>query len=137
MLILNPEVVRFGSVVWEDVASVAIDEAGERVVVEWGDGGSQAVFVDVPQRRVTARVTRRLAEGEVEPVRVGDSEDLVFHTTSGGSDVGRMRVTIACVVVRVRHEVGRGGGGTQVIDLVGVGPDGATDPVVREAWEVA
>lgn len=132
MLVMNPDVVRFGEAVWEDVSLVAVDRAAERVVLEWGDAGPHAVLADVPERRVTVRVVREPVREDDWGPELGEAEELVFYTSPAASRAGRKRVRATAVVTSVRHEIVRGQGARRVISLAAVSPDGSADPVTVE-----
>lgn len=133
MLVLNPWRVRFGSAVWEGVASVVVDRVATREVVAWGDGGAHVVLADAPEQRVTVSVTQDMGSDDLDAPKPGDAGDVVIYTAPAGSEAGRRRVRIAAVVLRVTHEVSAKRGVTRKIVLVGVSADGAGDPVVVEA----
>ena len=133
MLVLNPQRVRFGSAVWEGVASVVVDRAATREVLAWGDGGPQVTLADVPEQRVTITVRQEMGSDTLDAPRPGDAGDLVFYTAPGGSEAGRRRITASAVVLRVTHEVSVKRGVVRTIVLVGVSEDGAQDPVRVEA----
>ena len=132
MLILSPDAVRFGSWVWTDVAAVAVDRAGVKVVEDVGDEGPYAVFADVPERRVTIRVTRDVSADDVAGPVPGDQDELEFHTTANRSDASRRRVGATAVVTSVKHEITRARGAAQVVTLAAVSSDGSSDPITVE-----
>ena len=132
MLLLNPQSVKFGSAVWSDVTAVLVDRAPEREVVEWSDSGPHAVFADVPEQRVSVRVTRRLIRDAAAAPRPGDSAELDVYTSPSAGDALRQRLRATCVVTGVSHELSAQRGAIQTIMLIAISSDGATDPIVVE-----
>ncbi len=128
MLALNPRSVKFATAVWENVTSVALDRAADKVVAEVSDLGPHVVFVDVPEQRVTVRVTADLQLDDLAPPRPGDSGTLAFFTSPAGTDGGRKKVSMTAAVVGVRHP-STPRGFSRVIDLIAVSSEGAADPV--------
>lgn len=140
MLVLNPGMARFEEWVWEDVASVALERGAARLVEEWTDFGPHAGMVDVVEQRTTVRLTRRVSGSEMETPALGSSGSLVFYGAAGGTDAGRVRVTVKCVVTGVKTEAGVDQGkGVQTLTFVGVSgvTGGAADPVKIEDAEAA
>lgn len=132
MLMLNPQSVRFGAARWDDVAAVLVNRAAARLTIEWSDMGPHIVFADVPEERVTIRVTRRLVRGTTFTPRPGDAAELVAYTAPTAGEASRRRVRIGAVVTDVSHEVSTRHGGVQTVTLVGISTNGAADPVVIE-----
>jgi hypothetical protein len=130
VLLLNPRVVKFGGASWEGVAAVVIDRSAARLAEEWGDSGPYATFADVPEQRVRVRVVQELSGDDVGSPRPGDEGTLEFFTSPARSDGGRRRVSIACVVLGVEHEVSLKKGALRTVTLAAVSSDGAADPVV-------
>lgn len=136
MRILAPRDVSFGSVVCKDVDAITINRAAQRQVVEWSDAGPHAVFADVPQQQVTVRLEQRVS-AEIDDVpKPGDTATLSFQIVPGG-DARRRRISAACTVVSVRHEMNAGKGAARLIDFVAVSSDGVADPVTIESIGVA
>jgi hypothetical protein len=144
MLVLAPEVVRFEDAVFEDALAVSVDRAAERLVEEWGDDGPHCAMADVTRTRTLVKVVRRPARSgadETGLLRLGREGELVFYT-SGGTDAGRVRVVVRCVLSGVKTELSldapgratgspaRGLSAVQTLTFVGVSIDGgASDPV--------
>ncbi|MEM7623519.1 MAG: hypothetical protein AAF235_10005, partial [Planctomycetota bacterium] len=124
-----PELVELDGNAWPGVDSVAVERSAAREVVEYGDEGPYAAFVDVPRRKVVVRVTRSADEGLADELELGEERSVAFVAAIGGTDRGRVRATVAGVVTRVAYE-SKPGGVNQVVTLTGVSPDGgAGDPV--------
>lgn len=140
MLVLNPEVVRFETFVWEDASAVTLERSSTRTVEQWGDAGKHPAFVDVAEARTGAKVVRKLGASESSTPALGAQGDLVFYTSASGGDTGRVRVKVRCVVVSVKTELSAPelahGGAVQTIAFVGVSTDGAVDPVTIEDGSV-
>jgi len=129
MLLLNPRSVRFGALVWEGVTILAIDRAGARVTVAWGDKGPHAVFADVPEQRVSVRVVMEVDRDDVGVPRPREVGVLSFYTSPNDSDGGRRRVSMTAVVTGVSHELSQKKGALRTVEMVAVSADGAADPV--------
>lgn len=132
MLVLNPAMVKFDNANWPDATTVLVDRVPDKVVVERGDVGPHVTMADVPEQRVTIRVTRELVRDDVGTPKPSQQGELVFYTSPASSDGLRRRVRATCVVVSVTHEVGRSRGGIQTITLIAVSSDGAAEPIVIE-----
>ena len=139
MLIVNPDVVRFEAVVWEDVGAVVVDRAASRVVEEWTDFGPHAGLVDAAEIRTTVRVVRRLLSGDAGAPVLGTLGELAFYTATGGSDAARRRVRVRCVLTSVKTELPgvdqARGQAMQTLSFIAASTDGATDPLVVEDEE--
>ena len=132
MLVLRPETVTFEGDAWSGVDAVTIERSAARESVAFGDLGAFAAFADVPEQRVTVQLTGVAERAWADPVRPGDSGELVFEASLGRTDSGRSRVRVSCVVTRVKQDW-RVGGAVRTVTLVGVSPDGgAADPVTIE-----
>lgn len=140
MLLLTPTTVRFDDLIWHDCSAIAIDREAARVIEDWGDDGPHAAFVDLPERRLRIKLTRELSRSEPGNelgAAVGRLSWLSVHTANAGSDAGRQRLRIRCVLAGVStsiiHPSGPRGAppsARQVITFIGVSPDGgAADPV--------
>ncbi len=132
MLVLNPPLVKFGSVTWTDVTVVQVDRTGDKVVVERGDLGPHVTLADVPEQRIVMRVTRELARDDVGTPKPSQQGELVLYTAPSASDGLRRRVRASCVITAVLHEVGRVRGAVQSITLIALSSDGIADPVTIE-----
>ncbi|MEM9663201.1 MAG: hypothetical protein AAF937_12940 [Planctomycetota bacterium] len=129
MLVLRPESVELDGVAWAGVESIAVERSASRELIEFGDIGPYAGFVDVPRRKVTVRVTRAADEGLADELELGEERSVSFVAAFGGTDRGRVLATVGGVVTRVSYE-SKPGGVKQVVTLAGVSPDGgAADPV--------
>lgn len=129
MLVLRPELVELDAAAWSGVESIAVERSAGREVVEFGDDGPYAAFVDVPRQKVAVRVTRSADEGLGDELSLGESRTLAFVASLGGTDRGRVRATVLGVVTRVAYE-SKPSGVKQVVTLAGLSPDGgAGDPV--------
>lgn len=131
MLVLAPESVEFDGDPWSGVESIAIDRTASKEVVDVGDLGPHVVFADVPEQRVSVKVTRKIERSELESVAPGDEGELRFRAGFGRTDAGWSDVTVGVVVTRVDHDFDRRGV-RRVVTMVAVSPDGVTDPVEVE-----
>ncbi len=129
MLILNPRDVRFGSVVLDDVRSVAIDRVASREIVEWSDLGPHAVFADAPERKVTIKLVRELTRDGLDVPMPGDSDTLSLRTSPNASDAGGISLSASAMVTRVTHDLLGRGGALQRIEFIAVSESGDVDPV--------
>ena len=132
MLVLSPELVKFGSAAWTDVTLVAVDRETTRPAPEWGDLGPHVTFVDAPERRTTIRIIRRLLRDDLGAPRPGDSAEVVFYTSPAAADALRKRVRAAAVVTTVAYELSKARGALQTITMICVSSDGAAEPVIVE-----
>lgn len=132
MLVLNPRQVTFAGERWEDVTAVAIDRDAAREVVEWGDLGPHVALADVPEQRITVKVTQQVSRDDIDSPRPGDAGELTFYLSPAGTDAGRRRVRANVVVLRCLHEIGQKAGAVRVVEMVAVSSDGAADPIVVE-----
>jgi len=130
MLIVQPREVSFGSVVWSDVASVAIERKAGRSFLEFGDEGSHVVLADAPEQRVEVTVVQELLEDDMDAPSPGESGVLTFETALNSSTAGRKQVTLTGVVMNVKYTVSRKAGSVRTVDLVAVSSDGVVDPVL-------
>lgn len=129
MLILHPEIVRFDSHAWEDVAAIAIDRSAKRLIEDHADAGPFAAFVDVPEQSITIRVQRTLATTDAADPALGDAGDLVFLLAAPGSELDRKRITIRCAVTSIRIDLPTGTRpATKTIEFRAFKEDGS-DPI--------
>ena len=131
MLVLAPESVDFDGELWLGVESIAIDRTASREGVEVGDHGPHGVFADVPEQRVSVKVTRKIERSELGTVVPGDEGQLQFRAGFGRTDAGWSSVTVGVVVTRVDHDFSRSGV-HRVVTMVAVSSDGVSDPVSVE-----
>ena len=137
MLILNPEIVRFESHAWDDVAAVAIDRAAKRLIEDHSDEGPFAAFADVPEQTVTIRVQRRLAGDDADDPALGASGELVFYLARPGADQSRKRFTITCAVTAIRCDLPAAGKpATKTISFI-AHSEGGSDPVTTTDAAIA
>lgn len=128
MLLLNPRLVTFNTVRWDDIALVAIDRAAGREVVEWSDLGPHVVLADVPEQRIEIRIIQELTRDDITIPHPGDAGELVLHTSPASTDAGRKEISARAVILRVQHELSLKRGATRTITLIAISPDGADDP---------
>lgn len=134
MLVLHPQLVKFGAVKLENVAAFAISRVAVRPVLEStddGGGGPYAVFADVPEQRVTAVVRQTLTREDLTDVRPGDSATLVVYTAPAGSDGSRRKISVTAVVIDAVAELKAGAtpGASRVVTFALVSSSGSGDPV--------
>jgi hypothetical protein len=139
MLVLTPDIVRFEDLTWEDCTAVTVSREASRLVKEWNDTGPHVAFVDVPERTLTVKVTRELTlsePGNDLGAAIGRLGWLRFYTATGGSDAGRQRISVRCVLTEAITQASPTTGRSvtpivrQIITFVGVSPDGgAADPM--------
>jgi len=118
------------------VERVVIERVASRLVIEHGDLGSHAAFVDCPEQETRVTVIRRPAEAEVDlwsALRPGAAGTLRIRTAANASDAEASRVFVSCVVKASRMEAsgegGRAGGVAQRVEFLGVSAEGIDDPV--------
>lgn len=132
MLILNPDQVTFGGEPWPEVVTVSIDRAAEKAVLEWSDEGPHAVYGDVPEERMTIRVTRLVSVSEIDTPGPGALGELEFFTSIGTSDARRRRVRALGVIERVTYQFVQKSGATQVISMLAISQAGDASPLTIE-----
>jgi len=131
MVILSPPAVTLGTAELRSVESVLINRTPDRLVVEHTDLGPHAAFVDVPERRVTVTIRRRVQEDEPSPAKPGDSVALTL-TTSESAAAGRARrISASAVVTHVTHDIGPSSAIIQTIVLIAFSTDGVPDPITE------
>ena len=140
MLVLHPPVVRFNTFVWEDASSVAIDRQAARVAESYSDAGPHTAFVDVPERRTVARVTRRLDGADLDAPALGEAGELVFYAGGDRDGSARTRLTLLCVLTGVETiapapDAPRTRPAVQTLTFLGVHPAGA-DPLTMTAARI-
>ncbi|MCC6427208.1 MAG: hypothetical protein IT435_10355 [Phycisphaerales bacterium] len=133
MLILHPKSVIFGDSRWENITSIAIERTADRLVVERGDDGAQAIFADVPEELVSIRITQDLAQDDLDPPRCGDQETLTFFIAASGSEGARRRISAMGVVRRIGYQLAGAGRAIRTISLIAISPDGNSDPIASDA----
>lgn len=130
MLALRPGSVRLMGAPLDGVVSVSVDRTAERLVVERGEAGPHATFVDAPEVRVRITVRRELGADAPEPCRPGDEGSLRFRFGGNGSDARESEASALVVAASVSYGAPSAGRGVeQRIELIGVSPDGAADPL--------
>ena len=129
MLILHPREVTFLAVPWKQVTSIIIDRTAQRVLIEHADTGPFPVFADVPEQRITVRVTMDIGEDTLAAPGLGTLGTLEFATAPTGPRVARHQVSMQAVVTSVTHEVSLRKGAVRTVELTVVAPAGNVDPV--------
>lgn len=133
MLILNPRIVRFGAIVWNDVEAITIDRTAKTVVEDFGDLGPHVTFADVPEQRVRIRIIQQPVREGVNAPRPGDQATLSFHTSLTGGDTGRRKISTTAIVTAVEHELAAPRGPRRTIALLAISDTGAADPITMTA----
>lgn len=132
MLILNPDEVTFAGEPWPEVVAVVVERAAEKSILEWSDLGPHAVYADVPEERMTIRITRLLSTSVFELPGPGALGEVVFFASMGTSDARRRRVRAVCVIERIAYQFVQKSGATQIVTLVAVSGAGNVSPVTIE-----
>ncbi len=132
MLILNPDKVTFAGEPWTEVVVVSIERASEKSVLEWSDNGPHAVYADVPEERMTIRITRLVSASEIDTPGPGALGELEFFTSIGTSDARRQRVRALGVIERVTYQCVQKSGTTQTITLLAISTSGDECPLTIE-----
>lgn len=140
MIVIQPERVKFGDVMWGGVTALTVSVEAQRVVEAWGDAGPWCAMADVPERRCVVTLVRRLdgLRGDAPPgtsvglwgsPRPGDQAMLSFGATTGRGDASGVLVRATAVVRSVRHRLRRGLA-EQEIELLALGTaGGAGEPL--------
>jgi hypothetical protein len=137
MLIMTPTSVRFDTLTLDDVMLIAIERSAERAVVEWSDLGPHPTFADVPEQRITVKLSRRVHRGDLAALAPGQMGELSFVVSPQGTAAAAKKHAAQCVVLGVRYELVHAAGSTakgpsavQVIELVAVSASGSAEPFV-------
>jgi len=128
VLLLNPQLVTFGSLTLDPVALISIDRVAARQVLDWSDAGPYPVLADAPEQRVTIKLVQDLSQDLSAP-RPGDQATLAFHASPTLATATRRKLSCTAVVMSVTHELSLKRGLTRTIELAALSPDGATDPI--------
>lgn len=136
MVILTPSAVTLGGVELRFVDAVLVNRSSDRLVVEHTDQGPHVGFVDVPERRVTITLRRRVQEDEPSPAKPGDSATLTLTTGESAAAGKGRRMTASVVVTGVTHDVGARRAVTQTIAMIAFSTDGIADPVTESVVSV-
>lgn len=135
MLITTPTSVRFDTLTLDDVVMIAIERAAERAVVEWSDLGPHPTFADVPEQRITVKVSRRMARGDLAAPTPGQLGELSFVVSPAGTVAAAKKHAAQCVVLVVKYDLVSGAGSkqpsaVQILELVAVSSSGSAEPFV-------
>lgn len=123
MLILNPASVSFGSVVLEDVQSIAVQRTSTKLVEAWGDDGPYCTFADAAEIRVEIVVVQVVSESVAEPAAPGDEAELSAVCSPNTSQARRLRFTAAAVVKSVAYALSARGA-TRTTTFLAVSSEG-------------
>lgn len=135
MVWLNPDTVTLDSTVLTHVTFAAIDREARRTAIEWTDLGAYPAFADVPEQRVTVRITRRVSASEPAPARPGDQVLFTLRSAPGASAAGVRVVSATVVITEIAHAWSSAAGLTQRITALALSPTGAEDPVTDTLQE--
>ncbi len=128
MLLLNPEIVRFDSHLWDDVATLAIDHTPNRLIEDFSDLGPFATFADVPEQSIQIRVQRRITTDDLDSPALGAQGTLTFYFSPPGAELSRRRVAISCVLTSIRTDLPALKQATRTLTFLATS-DGATNPI--------
>ena len=135
MLITTPANVRFDTLTIDDVTLIAIERSAERAIVEWSDLGPHPTFADVPEQRITVKVARRIARGDLSAPTPGQLGDLSFVVSPQGTAAAAKKHAAQCVVLSVKYDLvsapgasTRAPGAIQTIELVAISSSGSAEP---------
>ncbi len=129
MLLLNPQLVTFGSTTLPDVLSLAVERSPQRTITEWSDSGPHPTYADIPETRTTIKLARSLSRDAIDTPRPGDHATLTWHSSPNASDGLRRKFTSAAVVERVTYQFIQKSGAIQHVHFIAISPDGTTDPL--------
>lgn len=130
MLVMKPRQVTFGTEVWPNVDSIAINRKASKLVTDFSDSGPHVTLADVPEQLIEIEVEQSLVGGSEGSPLPGVDSTLVFTTSINSSDAATERVSVRAVVSAVSYEVGRKVS-KRMVRLVAVSSNGVADPVVR------
>ena len=133
MILLNPEIVRFENLAWEDVIALAIDRTPKRTIEDHSDEGPFPAFADVPEQSITIKLQRRITQDDTEDPTLGESGTLTFYTGPAANDAARRKVSITCVATSIRCDLPSSGKpAIKTITFAAASTDGS-DPVAISA----
>ena len=128
MLLLSPEIVRFDSFAWDDVATLAVDHLPKRLIEDFSDLGPFATFADVPEQSIQIRVQRRITTDDLDSPALGAQGTLTFYFSTPGADLSRRRVAISCVLTSIRTDLPALKQATRTLTFLATS-DGITNPI--------
>ncbi|MFM9959326.1 MAG: hypothetical protein ACKVZJ_14810 [Phycisphaerales bacterium] len=131
MIILSPSNVTLGTVELTHVDSVLLSRTADRLVIEHTDQGSHVGFVDVPERRSTFTIRRRVQDDEAAPAKPGDSVALAFNTAESAAAGRARRISASVVVTSVINDLAARRSVIQTITAIAFSTDGIADPVTE------
>ncbi len=131
MITLSPANVTLGNVELTHVDAVLLSRTADRLVVEHTDQGPHVGFVDVPERRSTFTIRRRVHEDEPAPAKPGDSLALAFTTAESAAAGRARRVSANVVVTSVINDLASRRAAIQTITAIAFSTDGVADPVTE------
>ena len=123
MLILNPSSVSFGSVVFDDVQSIAVQRTCVKLAENWGDDGPYCTFADAAEIRVEIIVVQAVNDSIIEPAAPGDEAELSAVASPNASQARRLRLTAAAVVKSVAYAL-TAKGATRTTTFIAVSAEG-------------
>lgn len=129
MLLLNPELVRFGSASWARPASVIIEQEAARLIAERSYDGPYETLVDVPQVRTIVTVAHEPDAQEAIPDTLGTRDELAVQVAAPGSDARRLRIRVRCVITSVRYRWVSPGKYQRLVTLQGEAAAGDSSPI--------
>ena len=125
---LNPENVTFAGAELGGVVYLRLERKREKLIVERGDSGPQALFVDCVG--CDAEFVLRRVPGEWEtPPLPGTKGEITFEVARGSSRAGRVLVSADVVLVSAATELSGRKGAVQEMRFLAVSADGVSDPV--------
>ena len=129
MLLLNPELVKFGSAAWARPASVIIEQEAARLIAERSYDGPYETLVDVPQVRTIVTVAHEPDAKEAIPDTLGTRDELAVQVAAPGSDARRLRIRVRCVITSVRYRWVSPGKYQRLVTLQGEAVAGDSSPI--------
>ena len=134
MLIPTPAHVRFDTLTLDDVTLIAIERSADRAIVDWSDLGPHPTFADVPEQRITVKVSRRVHRGDLAALFPGQMGELSFVVSPQGTAAAARKHAAQCVVLAVKYDLLRAAAkepsAIQTIELVAISSSGSAEPFV-------
>ena len=112
------------------VQRVMVSQKADELIVEYGDAGPEAQYVDVPRRRWTIEIDRSVAEDQPSPVWVGDLIEIEVCATPRADDGPCLRGAGRVVVTAVQYSTDAKAGVGQRLTGVAVSDDGLSPGIV-------
>lgn len=128
MYFLSPSRVSFGTLVFGNVSSVAIDRLAAKEAVEYSDAGPYPVFADVPEQKVMITLVQQLSASDFAAPLPGALGTTTITARQNNSDAGAITLQASTVVRSVMHSM-TGKAAMRTIVLIAISSNGSANPI--------